>query len=119
MPRLRGIFILLTIVFALVGCSPQAPAAQPTAQPSAQPATQSAAPATAAATQAPQANAQPIHILRLDSYHDGFPWSQQIHSGVVQGLKDSGYEVDGKKVILDVRYMDTKRNTSTEYFEND
>jgi ABC-type uncharacterized transport system substrate-binding protein len=113
MPRLRGIFLLLSIV-VLVGCSSQTP---PTAQPTIQPTVQSTAQPTVQATQAAQANAQSVRILRLDSYHDKFPWSDQIHQGVVQGLKDNGYEIDGKRVTLDVHFMDTKRNTSAEYFE--
>src|SRR5688572_6660575 len=97
MPRLRGIFLLLSIV-VLVGCSSQTPpTAQPTIQPTVQP--------TAQATQAAQANDKSVRILRLDSYHDKFPWSEQIHQGVVQGLKDNGYEVDGKRVTLDVHFM--------------
>jgi ABC-type uncharacterized transport system substrate-binding protein len=62
------------------------------------------------------ATADPIRILRLDSYHVEFPWSQQIHNGVLAGLKDNGFEVDNQKVIFDEFYMDTKRNTSKEYF---
>jgi len=97
--------LLFTIFAILVGCSSPTPA---TVQPSAQP--------TAQATQQ-VANTQPVRILRLDSYHDQFPWSLEITKGVVQALKDNGYEVDGKRVILDVKFMDTKRNTSAEFFE--
>lgn len=58
-----------------------------------------------------------VRILRLDSYHAEFPWSAQIHLGVMAALADNGYEVDGETVILDEFFMDTKRNTSAEYFE--
>ncbi|HEX2906789.1 MAG TPA: ABC transporter substrate binding protein [Phototrophicaceae bacterium] len=62
------------------------------------------------------APAAPIRILRLDSYHDGYMWSTEIHRGVVDGLKDHGYAVDGQNITLEDRYLDTKRNTSPEYF---
>jgi len=64
-----------------------------------------------------QDEAEPVRILRLDSYHLEFPWSAQIQMGVIDALAENGYEVDGETVILDEFYMDTKRNTSEEYFE--
>jgi ABC-type uncharacterized transport system substrate-binding protein len=86
---------------ALVGCSVQG---TPTPQPSPEP------------TQAAQAD--PIRILRLDSNHAEFAWSGEIERGVLQGLADNGYEVDGENVVFDVFYLDTKRNTTPEYFEH-
>lgn len=69
------------------------------------------------ASSAVLAQDEPVRILRLDSYHPEFPWSAQIHLGVAAALADNGYEVDGENVILDEFFMDTKRNTSEEYFE--
>lgn len=70
--------------------------------------------ATAAADSTP---ADSVRILRLDSYHLEFAWSGEIRRGVLDGLKDSGYEPDDTNIIFDERYLDTKRNTSEEYFE--
>ncbi|MCB1760934.1 MAG: hypothetical protein KDI68_14280 [Gammaproteobacteria bacterium] len=42
-------------------------------------------------------------VLFIDSYHEGYPWSDGITAGVKQGLAGSGVEL---KVIR----MDTKRN---------
>lgn len=42
-------------------------------------------------------------VLFIDSYHQGYPWSDGIQAGVERTLKDSG-------VDLKVIHMDTKRN---------
>ncbi len=47
-------------------------------------------------------------VLYVDSYHEGYEWSDGIQRGVQQGLKDSGAEL---KVI----HMDTKRNGSEDF----
>lgn len=43
-------------------------------------------------------------VLFIDSYHEGYGWSDGITTGIKTGLQDSGVEL---KVIR----MDTKRNT--------
>jgi ABC-type uncharacterized transport system substrate-binding protein len=43
-------------------------------------------------------------VLFVDSYHEGYAWSDGITAGIKTGLKDSGVE-------LKVFRMDTKRNT--------
>jgi ABC-type uncharacterized transport system substrate-binding protein len=47
-------------------------------------------------------------VLHIDSYDESYDWSKGIHRGVVQTLQDTGVEL---KTI----YMDTKRNTETEF----
>ncbi len=94
--------LLIIMIVVLVGC-----AAQPTPTP--QP--------TPAPTPTETAQAEPIRILRLDSNHAEFAWSGEIRRGVLDGLKANGYEVDGVKVILEDLYLDTKRNTTQEYFD--
>ena len=47
-------------------------------------------------------------ILFIDSYHQGYPWSDGIEAGIHQVL-------DGKKVVLKVHRMDTKRNKTEEF----
>ena len=85
---------------AVAGCTAQStPTPQTTSEP----------------TEAAQAEA--LRILRLDSNHAEFAWSGEIHRGVLEGLAANGYEVDDENVMLDVFYLDTKRNTTPEYFE--
>ena len=50
-------------------------------------------------------------VLYIDSYHEGYAWSDGITSGIKTALKDSGVE-------LKVFRMDTKRN-SDEAFKKD
>ncbi len=47
-------------------------------------------------------------ILYVDSYHQGYPWSDGVERGVRQTLESAGVEL---KIVR----MDTKRNTSEEY----
>jgi ABC-type uncharacterized transport system substrate-binding protein len=47
-------------------------------------------------------------VLCIDSYHEGYEWSDSVISGVVDGLKGSGVE-------LRIYRMDTKRNISEEF----
>ena len=47
-------------------------------------------------------------ILIIDSYHEGYPWSDGTVAGAQTGLKDSGVDI---KIFR----MDTKRNTSDEF----
>jgi len=47
-------------------------------------------------------------VLFIDSYHEGYAWSDGITSGIQKGLEGSGVE-------LKVFRMDTKRNTDEEF----
>lgn len=47
-------------------------------------------------------------VLYIDSYHQGYAWSDGIAKGVKNTLKQTGVEL---KII----YLDTKRNTSEEF----
>lgn len=49
-------------------------------------------------------------ILYIDSYHQGYAWSDGIEKGVKKGLEGTGIEL---KVVR----MDTKRNTSDEFLK--
>jgi ABC-type uncharacterized transport system substrate-binding protein len=49
-------------------------------------------------------------VLYIDSYHEGYPWSDGITEGVQEALK-------GKDVDLKIIRMDTKRNTSEEFIK--
>ena len=50
-------------------------------------------------------------VLFIDSYHEGYPWSDGITKGVRETLKGSG-------VTLEIIRMDTKRNTDEEFKKN-
>lgn len=50
-------------------------------------------------------------VLYLDSYHPGYEWSDGILRGVKSVLSDTG-------VLLEVHYMDTKRNQELSFIEN-
>ena len=52
--------------------------------------------------------AEPRRILFVDSYHQGYEWSDGITAAVQQVMAD-------QNVVLRVHRMDTKRNTSEEY----
>ena len=43
-------------------------------------------------------------VLYIDSYHQGYPWSDGIAAGVKSAF-------EGKGIDLKVVYMDTKRNS--------
>lgn len=49
-------------------------------------------------------------ILYIDSYHEGYEWSDGITRGVVETLKDKGVE-------LKIFRMDTKRNTEESFMK--
>jgi ABC-type uncharacterized transport system substrate-binding protein len=96
----RKLLVLLVMVMALVGCRPQVSTSQPqTSQ---------------TATQAPTNKS--VKLLRLDSNHAEFAWSQEIRRGVLQALSENGYTLD-ENLVLDERYLDSKRQTSPEYLE--
>jgi hypothetical protein len=87
-PRRRAcaaaIVTYLALVVLLASCQASSPAA----------------PTTQAETEAPYAGAK---ILFVDSYHQGYEWSDGIEAGIQQVLQDTGVE-------LAVVHMDTKRN---------
>lgn len=67
----------------------------------------------------PSVSAKP-KVLFVDSYHDGYPWSDSILDGVLKTLKarrQAGGELDcsASPVALSVCHMDTKRNGSEEF----
>jgi len=49
-------------------------------------------------------------VLYIDSYHEGYAWSDGIENGIKKGLEGTGVEL---KVVR----MDTKRNTSDEFLK--
>lgn len=49
-------------------------------------------------------------VMYIDSYHQGYAWSDGIEKGVKKGLEGTGIEL---KVVR----MDTKRNTSNEFLK--
>jgi ABC-type uncharacterized transport system substrate-binding protein len=94
--------LILLALLVVVGCSTQpTQTPEPTVEP----------------TQPESVVTEPIQILRLDSNHEEFAWSQEIRRGILEGLSDNGIEVDGTNVTFEDIYLDTKRNTSEEYFE--
>ena len=48
------------------------------------------------------------HVLLLNSYHKGYPWTDEITRGVEETLT-------GRNIDLHVEYMDTKRQFGREY----
>lgn len=61
-------------------------------------------------------------ILFVNSYHEGYPWSDGITQGVLQALhlgrspiSSTQFEGDASNVSLRIFYMDTKRNDSEEF----
>lgn len=63
-----------------------------------------------AALLAPAAFAQDT-VLYIDSYHEGYHWSDQIRLGIEETFA-------GSDVNLVIHYMDTKRNSSPEFLED-
>lgn len=99
----RLTLMILTLVIT-AGCSSAAP-------------TPTAIPPTAAPTETPQAETEVIRVLRIDSNHAEFAWSQEIHRGIVDALSANGFSEEAGNLTIDVKHMDTKRQTSPEYFE--
>ena len=52
-------------------------------------------------------------ILLLNSYHEGYKWSDDIVKGIKTGLASGEDYID-----LQIEYMDTQRVTEVEYLEN-
>jgi len=50
-------------------------------------------------------------VLYIDSYHEGYEWSD----GITKGVRDT---LEGSGVTLEIYRMDTKRNTSEEFKVN-
>ncbi|WP_308735610.1 hybrid sensor histidine kinase/response regulator [Humidesulfovibrio sp.] len=59
----------------------------------------------------PDAKAEPVRksVLFLNSYHNGYAWSDDILTGLRSFFAESGYAVD-----LQIEYMDTKRFATPE-----
>jgi ABC-type uncharacterized transport system substrate-binding protein len=107
MSQSRYLLILVgALCLILIGCTPQA--APPTVTP---------VPPTDEPTEAVAAAEEPLRVLRLDSYHIEFAWSYEIQQGVLQALADNGYDTETDAVVFDEFFMDTKRNTGDDYFE--
>jgi PAS domain S-box-containing protein len=60
---------------------------------------------------APAAHAEPVrkNVLYLNSYHNGYAWSDEILEGLRSFFAESGFAVD-----LQIEYMDTKRFATPE-----
>ena len=52
--------------------------------------------------------AEPKRVLFVDSYHQGYEWSDGITAGIQQTLAD-------ENIVLRIHRMDTKNNTSEEF----
>ena len=50
-------------------------------------------------------------VLMLNSYHQGFPWSDGIYKGFKERIEQTGVSID-----LQVEYLDTKRNSVDDMF---
>jgi PAS domain S-box-containing protein len=72
-----------------------------------------AAPAPAAPTGVAHAVAAPAQVLLLQSYHEGFAWSDNVTRGVKRVL-----EAADRPIELSVQYMDTKRRNDEEHYAN-
>jgi len=59
----------------------------------------------------PDAKAEPVRksVLFLNSYHNGYAWSDDILTGLRSFFAESGYDVD-----MQIEYMDTKRFATPE-----
>ena len=76
-------------------------------------------PAPAGAHAPPPATAKPT-VLFVDSYHEGYPWSEGIIQGCCNALKirrerDGGLDCSTSPVSLRLTRMDTKRNGTEEF----
>jgi len=69
-----------------------------------------ASPPTPAATEAPASPYQGKKVVWVDSYHQGYEWSDGIEAGVQAGLAGTGVEL---KIVR----MDTKRNPEEAFAE--
>jgi hypothetical protein len=77
------------------------------------------APAPAAAHVVPTPGTTKPRVLFVDSYHEGYPWSEEITLGVLEAFKitrasDGSLDEADSPVALRICRMDTKRNASEE-----
>jgi ABC-type uncharacterized transport system substrate-binding protein len=94
--RLLFSVILFSASLVLTACAAATPAAAPTAQP------------TASQTTAPAANYAGKKIVFINSYHEGYEWSDGVERGLHNILDGTGAEV---KFIR----LDTVRNQDAEF----
>ncbi|MBN1963946.1 MAG: hypothetical protein JW910_04835 [Anaerolineae bacterium] len=59
---------------------------------------------------------EPARVLVLHSYDSGYLWEQELNQGILAGLNEGGYSNGIGNLVMDYFWMDTKRNTSPEYF---
>jgi ABC-type uncharacterized transport system substrate-binding protein len=88
--------VLFIAGLVLTACTPATPAAAPTAQP------------TTSQTAVPAANYAGKKIVFINSYHEGYEWSDGVERGIHNVLDGTGAEV---KFIR----LDTKRNQDVEF----
>jgi ABC-type uncharacterized transport system substrate-binding protein len=103
--------LLVTLTVFLVACSPSE-----TTTPSPTVDTNAQSTSDVEATDEVSATSEPYRILRLDSYHPEYAWTFDINRGLLEALADAGWQ-EGEDYVIDYFYMDTKRNTTPEYFE--
>ena len=96
---------IVVLLLGLSGCATATPAA-PQSPATQEPVAESVVPARFT----PLNRAR---ILRLDSYHADYLWSQSINQGAERGLAEYGYDATNTQIAY--FYMDTKRNTATDY----
>ena len=93
---LLGSVVLFVASLVLTACAAPAPAAAPTTQP------------TVGQTAAPAAKYAGKKIVFINSYHEGYEWSDGVEHGIHNVLDGTGAEV---KFIR----LDTKRNPDVEF----
>ena len=64
----------------------------------------------------PLPEAQRKKVFVLHSYHAEYQWLKDVNRGIDKGLAEERF-VTGKNISLEYLYMDTKRKTSKEWFE--
>ncbi len=56
---------------------------------------------------------EPYKILYLNSYHNGYTWSDEIYFGIITVFESNNHPYD-----IDMEYMDTQRIISPQYLTN-
>lgn len=56
-------------------------------------------------------DSEPYNILLLNSYHQGYTWSDDIFSGISAVFESTSHPYN-----IDIEYMDSKRYTTDDYF---
>jgi ABC-type uncharacterized transport system substrate-binding protein len=59
----------------------------------------------------------PARVLIIHSYHPEYLWEQELSTGIITGLAESGFSSDAGNLVLDYFWMDTKRQTSETYMQ--